>query len=520
MGIESVGSYASIGISALFALSAVLGVLLDLKRGLIKSVSRLIIIAVCAVAAFFISNKISPFILSKLEGKTVMEFIDAYMPFMRGKLPEKAAAILQGLNTEAVEYIIAMLLSLFIVPTVFICIFLLLRTVTVFIHPLVYGLLSIAKKKKKNIVSVFLSGVVGLVRGLFLAGVLLSPIVGITHVCEPLRDDLLSEKIPVETRGKIESVYGTVDSIAANPMIKAVGKCGGNYIYERFATHTVEGEEFNMIVEIDSVAKVVADAMSLKGMNFSDPTEANKAALIAVKNDIGKSDFITVVVSGGVVTAAKAVNEGTFQLPVQEPVKTLLLSLTKVLETSDKYTVVEDLDTLLNVYFLLTDSDVLSKMEGGDADSVVNAFVSVAVGEDSVINQCIDILDKNERYSGVVASLSKVSLSLMSGALDMEAGEMDQLYEDVQNDIKDVLTIKKDENQTVEEYEAVISEELSAQLDKNGITGIDQSIIDDMAAQIAKDNIDRGDVEPTQADINAAILKYYEAYSKQQSQGN
>ena len=107
----------------------------------------------------------------------------------------------------------------------------------------------------------------------------------------------------------------------------------------------------------------------------------------------------------------------------------------------------------------------------------------------------------------------------------MSTEEIEELYTNVHSGVSNILSIEfaydPEQYETEEEYKEVYTEQISTELEQtltnNGITGVDEETLNEMATIIADKNIERqaaGDTEITDQDVNDAILSYYEAYAQ------
>ena len=134
-----------------------------------------------------------------------------------------------------------------------------------------------------------------------------------------------------------------------------------------------------------------------------------------------------------------------------------------IFETSGKENICTDIDTFLELLYLLSDEGVLGSMTGGEGgegseeSDMVKILTKADANGKTVISRAIDILNANERTKFIVTSLTKITLSTMTQQMGGITGEQaEQLYEEVKSGLTDVVNIKKDDYETEEEYKNAV----------------------------------------------------------------
>jgi hypothetical protein len=190
---------------------------------------------------------------------------------------------------------------------------------------------------------------------------------------------------------------------------------------------------------------------------------------------------------------------------LEEPFSSLIGSIIKLFETSDRDNLHGDLTTISSVYFILSDDGVLSAIESGDTDTMSDALIKRDANGDTVISKLIDTLRANSRTAELVTTLSKLSVSMLADQLHIE-GVTTEVYDDVMESLDDVLAVDEADYATEEEYMAALTDTIDTALADNGIV-LKDDIVSEMATVVDAEKKKNPDM--TTDDI---LLTYYDAY--------
>ena len=183
-----------------------------------------------------------------------------------------------------------------------------------------------------------------------------------------------------------------------------------------------------------------------------------------------------------------------------------------------------DLDTFLEIYFILSDSGVLAHFgeESGEGEDVKDLFTAKNEEGKTVIQEVIDELQKNPRTAHIVTDLTKFSLKLMADSVGNalpEDVDTEKLYSDVKVGMTGALDSVNDPTLTPEEKKESVKGTISDTLIESGVmteeNKLDDDIMDSMADYVIENY--QGKEELTDEDINNAILHYYEAYADKEA---
>lgn len=508
----TMGSMISVGVYALIGVFAVIGLLFGLKRGFSKTIIRFATIFLSAFGALFCTTGICRLIvnLTNKDGATsVDELIEAYFPGVMNSIPEMIRPLLEEMGTETATIFIMMGFCLVTTPLIFLALFYLFRAITFFLYMLLSGLVG-AIEYRKGIASTIFGALFGALQGIVIASVILIPVSGLCGVLEVAKEPIMESSD--EPNQMIVNAYDTVlNDLVDNPAFDTISNWGGKAAYESMVTVKINGNKLNMAEEVEGMLEMGVDALPLltPSFNWTDPTNEQKEAFSKLLIDVDNNELVECLASDVMRGVAMCLDSGALQLPLDGPLKVLIEDILAIFKTSTKDNIVEDLDLVIDLYLIMCEDGILVAFNEGN-ENVLTELLSVKdESGNTPIDHIINRLNETERSKHVVGTLTKISLSLMQGALGMDE-ETEQLYEDVKNDLHTVLSHNKSDYETPEEYRDAIKNDLDATLEKNDLS-ISEDVREHMLDYIEENYSDTSEI--TDDDINNAILSYYNSYA-------
>ena len=514
-----IGAYISLAVYLILGAAILSGVLFGLKRGFGKTVVRLVTVIISLIAAYFIASSISGWLATFFAGKTLNEAVLAFIDWIRGfapgfnvEIPQQIQDILTYFDAETAQHLLSLILCLIITPIVFAIVFYILKLVTVLIYWLVTlmcGMVSF----KKGFLSTIGGALVGVVQGFVISLALLIPIAGFTQLAGEARAAVQECEAPDYTKEQVEDVFATyLDSTINNPMLKLINALGGDAMFTGLTTATINDYTVDMGEEAKEMFLIYVDGIPLADLDMYHPSPWSEH-LIRVTSDVGTQHFTATTLSGLLRSIANAVNGGALVIPAEDPYKTLLYDMVATFETSDKDNLEGDLETLVNVYLIMGEYDILIEMAEGTSDGLLDKMLKKTDDGKIVIDIIIDELEKNPRAHHMLDSFAKLSVTALSQSVGL-GDDSTELYENVKNGVNQVLETNKDDYETEEEYKAALGENLDSTLKENGIT-LEEDVLNEMTDYIAENYSDKEEI--TDADVTDAILSYYSAYLESQA---
>lgn len=505
-GSESSGSLAIIGtvIAVIFLLFVVWEALHGLRRGLFRQLLHTGMMLVAAIISFAISMGIWNGFFGSFSGMTTEQAL-AEFETSGMAIPEELRAILACFDIETLEYLIALPFGALIIPGLFMISFVLIN----FLFKIVYFILRkvLGIEKGHGLVKRLGGLAIGAVEGALVASIIMLPFVAI--------GDLAGEAVALADDGSAEmnEAIEAIDPIANNTTFAFIKTIGGKAILNSFCTVKIDGEKINLRDDMMLAVKLIAvDGSKLSETDWKSLTAEDKAALEAMNTTAGDSEYISIVLSGMLSGMCRAVQNGTIPFELEAPFDSLLSSALEIFATSNKDNIETDIQTLLHVYFILSDNGVLTAMEAEGGD-ITSALAKKDENGETTINKLIAEINKNERSKPLVTSLTKLSLSILCDQLGV-GGDSDIVYESVKGGINaKVMTIDKASyNGDDTAYKAALSSSLNDTFTENNIN-LDAEIVNDIADYIDEEYISKGVTEISDDEFNDIMLTYYDSYA-------
>ncbi len=519
-GTATIGHYISIGIFAYVAISLVMGLFTGFSRGFGKTAIRILTILAAAVVTYVFILFAFKSIDDWFVGKTIDEAISSFVPDYRAGLDEKTLALIDSIDVATAERIIMLVFGLVVGPSIFIAGFYLVKAVLMIVYWILSAILGFSSRDK-GFLSVIGGGLLGLVQGALIAYICLIPVTGFTGIVRELREPLTADDKPAETVELIDGVYTAyIDDALDNPILAIVGEYGGDMLFTQMTTLAVEGENVDMQKEAKNLAEIAVDALPLVNeFKWNQLTTEHKAALLAILDDVGDDKYSASIVAGILRSMAASIHADGLPIEIEEPFASFADEFVTIFDTETADNLKPDLKTFLEVYFILSDSGVLTEFtpDGESTEVTAEELLIADNGEGTVISRVITKLNTNPRTAPIVTSLAKFSLQLMAqsaGNALPENVDITEVYEDVKTGMNGVLDTVNDDNLSRDEKKEAVKETLDTTLKDAGIitedAGLSEEVMDTIA-DYAVDNFEGID-ELTDQDINNAILAYYDAY--------
>jgi len=493
----------------LFALGALIGACKGFSQGISRGVIRLVTAAASLVGSIFLTKFLFNTMMQALSAMTI-EDIHAKVSGLVGGMD---ISVILNYDVETFLHILVIPIALVIVPMVFTTVFLIIYGISKIIHVIICGICGLSKARNNPFTRI-LGMVLGLVQGAAIMAVLLMPVIGLGSALDAAVNDL-NEKAPEQQATvTLSEGYNTyVKDIAANPVASFVGKIGVNQLFDYIVTVDVYGKSTNMTKLLPEATMLYSKGASLGSFNWKQPTPEQEQTLRDMNQLLADSEYFSDISAGIVRGSAKAALSGNFPLPIPAPFDTLVNGMLEIFVTSDSQNLKGDIDTVLDVYFIIARSGVLNSFDQ-NTDALLTSLTTKDGEGKTTITRVIDAINANERTKPLVTLFTKLSISVMSDQLGISE-ETVAAYENVKTGLNDTLQISR-EGKTDEEYVDEVAASLDTTLKENNIE-VEPEIVDTMAEYIA-DNFTAG--EPlTDEQMNDIILNYYDAYLEYQESG-
>ena len=509
------GGYFSLAITAIMALFVLSGALFGFKRGFPRSVIRLVTVIISAVAAGIMASSLVGSAAAFVDGLTMAEALEKLLASSGDTaglaglgLTEDMVNLLASFDAEMTLCFVQIIVAVAVVPIAFIVIFWVFKFVTVFIYWIITAIAGLRKRRKK-IGSRMLGLLIGALQGAIIASVLLLPLAGISSVANDCIEVLSSdapEAASEEPSAEGEDMLGELlDSFVGNPVLKTISALGGRAIFDSMTSITVQDTRHPAYDTAMTFVMIYSEIGSMGEIDFMAPSKEVQATLENTVEIISNDSFIATVASGLMRGVNTAVDNGALVIVAEEPMASFVSSLVDVFADSNKDNLEADLNTILHVYFILGDNNVLNSF--GDVNALKSALTTKHSDNKTVIDYVVDELYLNPRTAHIVNSLTELSIKVMCESIGL-SDDAYHIYENVKTGVNDVLALNEADFATREEYIGAVSNELNETLKANDIV-LDQNTLDVMSNYIADNYSDISEI--SDEDINRALLSYYGA---------
>ena len=505
MELYEIINWVLLGLTAFFAL---IGALKGLSRGAGRQTVRFLTIIASVILSFMLARMLGSMLFAKLESMTIEELIGILVT--NGIIGSaEDLKILTYFDTVTLEYILAIPMGLVILPILFAVMFPIISALMLIVHAIVSGILGFTKKKNNWFTRLIGMGI-GAVQGVLVTAVILVPIIGIVNTAGGAIEAIGAD---AEDDSEIITIYSeTVLPVKEGPVFKTVSTFGGQLIYEMLASVKLEGNRVNMTEQVDTVVDIYGNLGELGELDLGNLTEENKAALDSMIESIKTSDYFSPLLANIVSGLSKFAKDGEMVSTMEEPLKTLLIDIFTVMETSTVESIGQDIDTFKSLLYLLSDSGLLaSGNESGEGEDMLTILSKTDAEGKTVISKAIEILSANERTKSIVSSLTKIALSTMTEGLGAGVGEeIEQVFDSVKNGMSELIQINPDNYATENEYRDAVAESLNDTLIANDIQ-LTTDVVRSLADHVVDNYSDLDEI--SDEEVTLLILEYFSKYA-------
>lgn len=485
-----------------FALFVVIQALRGLKKGLFNQILHTGIMLVAAVASYIAANKIWEKFFSSFTEESLEKLISslAKNDALAGVM-EKLGDVLRAFPPETFSYLLALPAGLIIIPAIFSITFIALNAVlriAYFILSKVFGLIKI-----KGLIARILAAVLGAAEGVIIATIILLPVTSAVDVV----DDSISALCESGEREELANAYDKyITQVSKNPIFKIMKLSGGDMILNKTAILKTDEGVINLKEEFHTAVVLFDRSSALKDCDWMALNAQNKQALRGMLTTATASNYYSTIISGLLSGICQNLAASGLPFEVAGELEPFINDAILLFNSEKPDTVGDDLATLFDVYFILSDCGALKAItEEGD----VTACLSEK-NEDGVlyVNAVIDKLEENQRTKSLVSTIAKLSVTIMSNSLGLGT-DADDMYDDLKDDFNDCLDVKRDAYATEEEYREDLSGSIDAALNENNIS-LEKDIVDAIADYVADNYGDKDSV--SEDEFNDILFSYYDAY--------
>lgn len=507
---------AGVAVLVLFLVIIFFKMLGGMKQGFWRQLIRTGRFVGAAILSYIIASSISSGIIGMFDEST---FNDLLNQIEAGGVPisDSIRTIISCFNPETFEYLLLLPAAVIIVPFVFTLLFIVINNILKIASAIIIKVLGL--KKASTSPSRLGGAVLAAIEGILLFIILLLPVTGILSIVDEAYDVAFESEENREDAAIVEQYETIFLPFIDNPAIDFTQKFGSRALSETFATVKIDGEKANVrndILEIIHIALV--DGPALKGADFNNLTPENKAAIDSIINSVGDSHFLSGILVGFINGMGNAMDSGIFPVDFGE-FSDVMDGVVEYLSSFSIATFGEDLHTIVNVYYAISDSGVLAAMKDGDTDIMTLLDQKRQEGDD-VLSEIIEVLKSNKRTSKLITAMTKALITNLvpeDATIEINGEQVQISYDTVKDSVSEILSVTK-EDKTEEEFKEELGSTLDTALRNNSIT-LEEDVLDGIVDHI-NDNYDEiyevvgeeVDGELTDEQFNNILLQYYTSY--------
>lgn len=473
--IKSIFSIVNIVLIALVALVVLLKTRGGAKRGAYRQPIHLAGVLLTAITAFLITTIGCNIILSSFEGKEMSDIIAMLEANLGITLDQETTQMIGSFDAELIAYVLAIPLA-FLSPLVFFIIYL---VASIFFGSARAAVTKFCKVPRRvDTTGKTIGAVLGALEGALVMAFVLLPITALLRLGVPVIQNI---EVPDED---LNQVLEGVESVYENPVIQLVSFTGGEFLADELSTVTLEDRRVNLNDELTIGIQLV---YQISGFMTEDGLPADSET--ALRDALGllkQSNFLPILLSGAMNIFADAVDQFMPEMPADDPMSSitgkLTTSLKDFLKGSSADTVVDDIETFVNLFILLNSNDVLEVISE-NPDEALAAFTAKDENGKTVLSKMIATLGSNPRTMPIITALNEISVSVMLQGMGV-TGETAEVYDELKTGINNVVSVKKEDYATEEEYKEELKTELKGTINNT----IDKILDDTIEVEVSEED--------------------------------
>lgn len=496
---ETVVMIVSIALAAVFALWFALR---GLHRGWVKALFTTGNLALSAVLACFLSRDFTT---------VLRDYIYPAVAWILEKFGISLEEMLSGY--EEIISLLPLFVGVLITPVLFLVFFAIFRAIIGFV-------LSFFYRSKRRVInedgerervkrhvpvwSRLIGAVIGVVNGMLLLAIVLIPTVGYLnlslHVTEELYAGQDTSAYSREDTAPLPMVYFIIEDYVkpanGNWLLDTTYKTVGRPAFDYMITTAYDDTEVYLEDELISAVQLVNKGMDFAGSDFANMNGDTVENLHEIVDIVDHSVLMPEFAASLISKMGSAWSRGEAAFGMEKPEMGELLNptfdvLLKILATTDRELLVDDLNTLIDFLDLLVKNEIFSNM--GDSSKIMDTLSK----NTSLINDLVAVFEQNEHLAPMAKEIKALCVRAVTQTLDMENSELTGKMTETINAYKD------DPEQLSQEIGNVVTDYLA---DQNIEAEVSKEITDEVANAISKEFADRDQV--SEEEVIDFVLNY------------
>ena len=419
--------YIAYGLLAITAIFVLINLLIGLLRGTKKTLGFLVSIAVSAIIAAVVTLTVCTPTSSLMA--VLMGYVQDFLASRGDTLADIFAISEVG---DAMAYYVAMIVA----PLFFVVSFIVISIIMAIIAAIVVKFIP-PRGKVKGAPTRLGGMAIGALCGLVVAFIILMPMVGFIDIAATAGSALMGEGGMLED--EVDDSISEIFTDASDNVIFKGYKAAGGWMFDSFSSASFEGERVNLRSEISTMLTVVSGVEALSG-DVSSFGDEQLDAIDGMVDGLDDSVLLKNTVSGVISHAAGKWADGEQfmgmdKIEAGELLEPMMTSMIKVLATTTRDTVSDDLHTITDVFGVLVDHEMLSN--SSDYQHMLNKL-----GKEGVVGELITVVNKNERMSVLSDEITKLSVRALATTLNIPK-DSTALYDDLMADFTSIIKDSK-----------------------------------------------------------------------------
>ena len=497
-------AYVGVVLLALVIIYITVKMLLGMKRGMWRQLVSTGCTLTAAVIAYVFSSNLASAIVNKLDAKT----FEGLIPYIEQVLPGSGETIKEffgALGSDFLSNLFAIPTALVLVPFLMVVIFIVLHLLLKLIKAIVVAILRL--KKPDGSPSRLGGALLAAMEAVIVLVMVLLPLSGIFGIVDTAYTDAM-EQAKAEDRQEMEEVYDEIISpLTNNPIIGFTNTFGAKRMYKNISTVRIGENRVDVSEEVVDISHIiVTDLPTLLDANYMELSEEDKAAIDSVIEVVCESEYLSNILVKLLNGTATAIEKGVIKFNIGGAYKPLFNDVLAFLESVSIESLDSDIDSVKKIYYTVSDSGILEAAKnGGD---IMELLQERRREGDDTVKIIVEILKSNNRMSNMVTSMTEALISTLSTNIEL-GDDVTITYDELKSDMNNVLSVKKDNYDSDEEYMEALSGTLDDTLRNHGIE-LEKDIVDSIAEYVDKEYSETE--EFTDEEFNDVLLHYYDAY--------
>ena len=368
-----------------------IGAIIGLLRGACRQTVRFITVIVSAVLSFLACLAIFPAIIDYLDGMSMQDVVN----MVGAGLEEPIQKIILSIESSLIGDVLTLPLAFLVMPLVFVILFVLISFIFLLVHKAVSGALGFSRRRN-NALTRMGGAALGFFQGVIVTAILLIPLSGtlstaefsIAKACEayPTANNAL------ELEDSFNKNFG---SMVKNPVMQLSAGMS-SVTYNAWSKVKVDGDEIDVRETVDTAVDMIVLLGEISDCDFNSFTPEQKEVVRALTSDAYGNRYLAILFSGFLRSFAAMIDDGAIAITFEDPVGGFVEHFIAIFATSNKENLDDDVRTLENVIFIVSDDGAIKTMKEAP-EKMFEKFTAIGADGHTLLGRIQLELEKNRR---------------------------------------------------------------------------------------------------------------------------